>query len=581
VLYLAEVQKQRGGLLGGNSRTELKLLACQKGDQNWSTVSEDIIAAEEASKLNDGALVLVEMSPSRQVQRIQEAGRPLVNILQNFSRQLEKFKLKEDEINQWKQSLTFQAQELNRREMDMETRLEQLQDQENELQELASQKQEFIISRAEIDRLQAEIERNRQELEGAWEHLRGEQRRLEESKNPSLGIALDSEHSKSLGVLFERLSNFLLSTNALREKCQVARESVERQQNVLNPHWQQFQTQRSIADHQLAEVEHLSQTINERQIEFQQLDETLKQQTLRLQANNAGLESKQAIVSELKKGLNKQEEIYQLIHQLASNADNVVIGQQVDIADLQQMPLDELKKTVHDLQEKLEKDSVFVQEQEQELKYKLETIQELQAKFQQLSGAAKESVVIDLNDEQDLYQMLDESLIGQRRSLLERQKAIKQYQAVLLQRQGDANANAIIENPLNLNPILSQIESHRQQQSQEIQKLEREIGQLNYGIEREREMQQMQTLDLAQKRQDLQFMEDNLISLRIENAELWGRVHLYEEALQQIQDGLDALRLVVHEMGDSLQKLQESGDRQLQTLNQMLQNIPDPLPDVE
>ena len=143
-----------------------------------------------------------------------------------------------------------------------------------------------------------------------------------------------------------RLSNSLLSTNALREKCHVARESVERQQNVLNPHWQQFQTQRSIADHQLAEVEHLSQTINERQIEFQQLDETLKQQTLRLQANNAGLESKQAIVSELKKGLNKQEEIYQLIHELASNADNVVIGQQVDIADLQQMPLDELKKTV-------------------------------------------------------------------------------------------------------------------------------------------------------------------------------------------------------------------------------------------
>jgi chromosome segregation ATPase len=581
VLYLAEVQKQRGGLLSGNSKTELKLLACQKGDQNWSTVSEDIIAAEEASKLNDGALVLVELSPSRQVQRIQEAGRPLVNILQNFSRQLEKFKLKEDEIDQWKQSLTFQAQELNRREMDMEARLEQLQEQEDELQELASQKQEFIVSRAEIDRLQAEVERNRQELEGAWEHLRGEQIRLEELKNPSLGIALDPEHSKSLSILFDRLSNSLLSTNALREKCHVARESVERQQNVLNPHWQQFHTQRSIADHQLAEVESLSHTIHERQIELQQLDETSKQQTLRLQANNAGLESKQAIVSELKKGLNKQEEIYQLIHELASNADNVVIGQQVDIADLQQMPLDELKITVGDLQEKLDKDSVFVQEQEQELKYKLQTIQNLQAKLQNLSGEAQESVAIELNDEQDLYQMLDESLIGQRRSLLERQKAIKQYQAVLLQRQGDANANAIIENPLNLNPILSQIESHRQQQSQEIQKLEREIGQINYGIEMEREIQQRQALDLAQKRQDLKVMEDNLISLRIENAELWGRVHLYEEALQQIQDGLDALRLVVHEMGDSLQKLQESGDRQLQTLNQMRQTVPGLISDVE
>jgi hypothetical protein len=74
VLYLAEVQKQKGGLLSGGGKTELKLLACQRTDQNWSTVSEEVIAAEDASKLNDGALVLVELNPNRQVQRIQEAG---------------------------------------------------------------------------------------------------------------------------------------------------------------------------------------------------------------------------------------------------------------------------------------------------------------------------------------------------------------------------------------------------------------------------------------------------------------------------------------------------------------------------
>ena len=116
MLYLAEVQKQRGGLLSGAGKSELKLLACQRNDQNWSPVPDEVIVADEASKLNDGALVLVELSPNRQVQRIQEAGRPLVNILQNFSRQVEKFKLKEEEIDQWKQSLNLQVQELNRRE---------------------------------------------------------------------------------------------------------------------------------------------------------------------------------------------------------------------------------------------------------------------------------------------------------------------------------------------------------------------------------------------------------------------------------------------------------------------------------
>ena len=84
MLYLAEVQKQKGGLLSGGPKTELKLLACQRTDQNWSTVSEEAITSEDASKLNDGALVLVELNPNRQVQRVKEAGRPLVNILQNF-----------------------------------------------------------------------------------------------------------------------------------------------------------------------------------------------------------------------------------------------------------------------------------------------------------------------------------------------------------------------------------------------------------------------------------------------------------------------------------------------------------------
>ena len=203
MLYLAEVQKQRGGLLSGNSRTELSCCLSKRRPE-LEYYSRRHNSCEEASKLNDGALVLVELSPTA---KCKDSGSraTIGKYFANFSRQLEKFKLKEDEIDQWKQSLTFQAQELNRREMDMETRLEQLQEQEDELQELASQKQEFIVSRAEVERLQAEIARNRQELEGAWEQLLGERRRLEESKNPSLGIALDPEHSKSLSILFDTL----------------------------------------------------------------------------------------------------------------------------------------------------------------------------------------------------------------------------------------------------------------------------------------------------------------------------------------------------------------------------------------
>lgn len=572
MLYLAEVQKQRGGLLSGNSKTELKLLACQRSDQNWSTVSEDIVAAEEASKLSDGALVLVELSTNRQVQRIQEAGRPLVNILQNFSRQLEKFKLKEDEIEQWKQTLTFQAQEFNRREMEMETRLEQLQELENDLQQLESQKQEVAASREEIDKLQAEIERNRAELSGAWEHLRGEQRRLEECQTPTPGSVLDEERSRTLSDLFNRLSNCSVPIDSLREKYDLALLSLEKQQAILNPHWQQFQTQRTIADHQMEEVERLSQACHQHQAEFQQLENSLEQQRSRLLSTTALLESKQVIISTLKEHLRNQEDLYQLIHSLATNADNVIIGQTVDLEALQQMALDELQKTVQDLQEKLEKDSSFVQEQEQELKYKQETIQGLQSKIQQLSGQDHKNAAEELTDEQDLYQMLNESLVGQRRSLLERGKTLKQYQNVLLQRQGHS-VNISVENPLNLGLLLSQVETQRQQQSQEVQRLEREIEQMRAGLEIDQGMIGNQNHDLAQKQQELKAMEENLLNLRLTNAEFRGRLHLYEEALQQIQDGLDGLRHIVAEMGESLTKFQAGGDDQQQAIGQMRQTI--------
>ena len=53
-------------------------------------------------------LVMVELTNNRQIQRHYEAGRSLVNILQTFSNLSKKSKTQEEEIEQWKQSLTFQ-----------------------------------------------------------------------------------------------------------------------------------------------------------------------------------------------------------------------------------------------------------------------------------------------------------------------------------------------------------------------------------------------------------------------------------------------------------------------------------------
>ncbi|WP_375472157.1 pilus motility taxis protein HmpF [uncultured Nostoc sp.] len=583
MLYLAEVQKQKGGLLSGGGKTELKLLACQRTDQNWSTVSEEVIAAEDASKLNDGALVLVELNPNRQVQRIQEAGRPLVNILQNFSRQLEKFKLKEDEIDQWKQSLTFQAQELNRREMDMEVRAEQLQELEDEVQHLEEQKQEVDTSRQEIERLQGEIERNRQELEGAWEHLRGEQRRLEERQADfQQGTVLDEEQSRVMSELLDRLSSRVTPTETVREHLHLAFELVEKQQATLTPHWQKLEEHKSAIAQQQEEVERLSQTFSDRQNALQQAQNSLVQQTAQLQINTADLTSKQEYARLVKEQLRNAEELYQQMHSLAATSGDVVLGKQADVEALNKMPLEELQKIVQDLQHKLEIDASFVHDQEQELKYKQEAIEELQTKLNHASDHDHINLELELTDEKDLYQMLNSSLVGQRRNMLQHQKFLKQHQAVLLRRQGRAvTEEEESNNKINLEPILLQIETQRQQYSQEIQKLEREIEQIRSSVELNQGMIDNQTHDLDEKRQELKAMEENLLSLRRTTAEYYGRVNLYQEALQPIQDSLDGLRQKLQAIGESLDQFQETADYQIQAIAQLRHTLQSLMPQPE
>ncbi|RUR76745.1 pilus motility taxis protein HmpF [Chlorogloeopsis fritschii PCC 9212] len=566
MLYLAEVQKQKGSLLTGAGKTEIKLLACQRTDQSWSTVSEDVIAAEEASKLNDGALILVEMTPQRQVQRIQEAGRPLVNILQNFSRQQEKIKVKEEEIDQWKESLTFQAQELNRRELEIETRLEQLENMEDEFQRLETEKQAVETSCAEMEKLREEVERNRQELEGAWEHLRGEQRRLEESQaHLQQGKTLDEEQSRLLNELLDRLSSSVAPTQPMQEHLQLAFEMLETQQSLLNSHWEKLEQQKTTVGEQQAEVDRLSQIFSEHQNDWQQAQNSLEQQTVQLEVNTVTLTSKQEYACKLKDQLQYQEDLYQQIQFLAAMSGDVVSTPEVDMAALEKMPLEELQKIVQDLQGKLNVDSSFVKEQEQELEEKQKTIEELQKKINQASEIERSTLEPELADEKDHYQMLNETLVGQRRHLLECQGLLKQHKVVLLRReQPSANFQ---EEKLDFSPVLVHIEKQRQRQSEALQNLEREIEQMQASIEQMQGVIEEQTQQQQTRWQELQTMEQDLLSLRTATAECSGRVNLYQEALQPIQDSLDGLRQKLQ----GISEIQQTGDEQIQVINQMRQ----------
>ncbi|MFS8120468.1 MAG: pilus motility taxis protein HmpF, partial [Microcoleus sp.] len=279
MLYLAEVQKQRSGFGLGGGKAELKLLACQRGEHNWSAVpGDDAIPVEEANKFNDGTLVLVELSASKQVQRIQEAARQLVSILQNFSRQQDKFKDKEEEIEQWKASLTFSSQELNRREMEMQAREEQLAQMEEELERLEAQRSEIENTRDEANRLREDVDRSRVEIETAWEQLRGEQQQVltQQSQVPQ-GAAIDQEQASRIQELIDRLGGAISSAQGVREQLNQSFGVVGAQQAILDVHWQQLEQKRANAQQQQEEVDRQNQSLQSRWQEWYQSQDALAQ----------------------------------------------------------------------------------------------------------------------------------------------------------------------------------------------------------------------------------------------------------------------------------------------------------------
>lgn len=572
MLYLAEIQKQRGGLLGGGGKSELKLLASQRSDKNWSSVPDETIVADEASKFNDGALVLVDLSPNRQVQRIQEAGRPLVNILQNLSRQVERFKLKEEEIDQWKQSLNLQVQELNRREMEMESLWEQVQKLENDSKNVERQQQSINTSRTETERLQAELERNRQELEGAWEHLRVEQRSLQETMSKVQKSQFVDEELKSvLDSLIDRLSAPILSIDEVRKYLNYAFEFSDQQQNNLNIHWQKLEVQRHSANQQEKEGEELVQILFSNKQQLQQAQDYLAQQLTQMQLKTAVVNSKRELATILKWHLGSEEELSQKLRILVVNTDVKVSKPEIDVTALEQMPMKELERMIQDWQDKLERDSGFVQEQEQELKYKQELIEEIQQKIVHSSEEEKVNLESELADEQDLYQMLNKSLVGQRCNLIGQQKTLQQNQVVLWQRQGillDTKGE-----PSDFESIISELETQKQQKSAEIEGLEIYIAQTLTAMETDQELINHETQEVEEKRRKVNSLEEQFLNLRMASAEYMGRISLYQEALQPIQDALDRLREQLDMIAGSLTQLQEFDDSRIQVVAELRQVI--------
>lgn len=570
MLYLAELQKRPGGFGLGGNKTDLKLLACQRGENNWTEVRDETIPADEAAKeFTPGALVLVDLSNNKQVQQIQEAAPKLVKILQNFSRSQEKFKTQWEEIEQWKASLTFQAQELNRREMELQAKEEQLQQLEGELERLEQQRQEASQVVEESGRLRETVERDREEIESARARLQAEIEEFENTKGQASGTAsLDEGQSDYIKELLDWLSGAIAPTASLGEGVNTSLEATGSLQGLMGEHWQQLEEKQTAAQQQQEELDGLKNEIDGRWNSWKEAEAALAELRSQLKVQQSLLGSKQDYAASLSSQLKAQEDLSQQLTQLASATGQG--ADKVNVEALEKMPIEELQQKVDELQRELQKSIGFVNDQEEELALEREEMEELKTQMAAASEYDRLQLEMELNEQQENYKFLNESLVGSQRNLRERQDTMNLHQSVLRRRQGiplETDPDSI-----DLSPAISQVDAQIAGLREQVQKLDEEIEQILKEIAGKEEEINSQSSEQEAQKNEIQQLEENLSERKAAVAELWGRVNLYQEMLQPMQDDLDRLRQKLEESVGGMEGAEEIPE-QFEQLKQVLEGI--------
>jgi hypothetical protein len=214
MLYLAQIQQDVN-----SGDTFLHLLACQRAEHAWTVLDEDALVlpvdlgsfangptpldagspnfdppsgagkTSSASRYGNGSLVLADITDSLTITRLDNAKDWLLEILQQFliTGITPEFLQQETErAEQWRQSLTLQSQELDRRTLELEARREQIQ----VLEEVLKREKKVLSSQNE------ELERRKQDLLGE-ERLMLERSR-DSHENGFDSEPFEAEHNKQL-----------------------------------------------------------------------------------------------------------------------------------------------------------------------------------------------------------------------------------------------------------------------------------------------------------------------------------------------------------------------------------------------
>ncbi len=578
MLYLAEVRKQKSGFMAKAS-TEIKLLACQRNDQSWTAVpGDESIECEEASSFESGVLIAINLNNNRQPQGPPEpAAAQIIRDLQRYSRLQEKLKDQEEEIEGWKQSLTLQAQELNKREMELEAELEQL---ENALEEGGgggggASSEELEQARAEADRIREEFERKTQELEQAWAHLRGEQQRLAEQQEatPSTAVAavgIDPEQSQQLQDLANYLAEHPIPLAALDEQIKLTLDVVSNQQENCDYYSRQLDEQRADAQQQQQEIDRQADDWEAQHQHLQALRMSLDEAKQDVAHHQAQLSLKTTLLDTLKAQQNQQSKVYQTLADLAQGVVPSATEDKggADLEALQAMPLEDLKQRVDELQKEYDRLGQFVADQEEELKLQREAVGELEEKLKAATVYDSSALEEELADEREQRKLLDETLVGQRRTLAEKQTTLQQYLKMLRQRQGipDPDDEAA---GVDVTPVLAQLEAQQIELAEKIQAVEDELETIRTQVTEAEAHLHEQINAYDEHQNQVRSLEEQLKENRATVTLLWGRVNLYEELVEPLNESTQGLQSHGQHLQELLEQAQQTGAYQQEAVGNL------------
>ena len=569
MLYLAEIQKQSKGFMGG-VETRLKLIACQRNDQSWSIVGNESIATEEANDFGDGALIVVNLGVNRQIQgKLESASQRVVGVLQGFSRLLEKTKSQEQEIEQWKESLTIQSEELSRRQIEMETRLEQVEQMEEEFKQFEQQREEIAAVKAETDNIKAEFEARSLELQGAWDQLRGQQQCLEEQVQQSK--VLDEAQAAVINEQLQALSNASDSSDSVQNQLHLAAEAVKTQQEILQPYWQLLAQSTQDIQNKRQELDRASSRLaeNQQQVELVIVSITKTEQQLKVEQQS--LEVKQELTKFLNSQLTDQNNIWKMLSGSGVNSDQS--GQKIDIKALENMPLPNLATVVESLKKDLEKVAKFVNDQEEELGWQCKAVEELEAKIAQVTDFERLTLEQELADEIEAKKMLDKTLIGQRRSLKERYRVLLQHSRILKRRQGIIDLNFDVQD-IDLEPIKQGLQQQQQELEGQQRQLAQEIVQIEQKIQELQINLQQQTTRKEALVSKIDQQQDSWQQLNIDVVQVQSKSDFYGQQLQPLQDTLNNISHQLSEMEQLMANYAQSNPKvAIATINDIITEL--------